>query len=462
MSNRTRFGRGQLELVSRSRRSVIDVDLKHPLVVLTDTIAWDELIERVTQIRAAKLSSPAGRTPHLRATIGVQVLLAVKNMPYREAEDFIRYYAPARYLCGLTETDWTPDFTTMNDFAVLIGEEGMRVINEYAVGLAVKMKLADPRLAVADTTAQEAEIPHPNEVGLMSKFLDAVGRTSQRAGTALKRFGQEAKDKLVAAKKRVREYRLFAKTKEAKKKITKALTDTVAEIQQGLGKALEEAARTCGRLQGYGKRAHTQVRHLHETMQRLLPQIRYWLRTGRVASGKIISLYMPELYAIVRGKVGKAVEFGLAWGITRLKGGYLLAHSGASHKEMADTRYAVRAVEELTTQFGRAPKSYAYDRGGYSQENIARLRKLGVAEVGLAPRGRAAWAVSGKTREKLIRERAKVEGGIGTIKRSKYGFNRPRARSVEMMKSCGQRAVLGFNLTKLARELAMREAQATG
>jgi hypothetical protein len=328
------------------------------------------------------------------------------------------------------------------------------------VGLAVELKLADPRLAVADTTAQEAEIPHPTEMGLMAKFLGSVGRTSQRAGAALKRFGRKVKAKLGAAKKHVREYRLFAKTAAAKKKLTEAVVDAVADVQQGLSEAIEEAARTCGRLHGYGKQAHARLTELHEVMKRLLPQIRYWLRTKRVAAGKIISLFLPELYAIVRGKVGKAVEFGLAWGITRLKGGYLLAHSGADRKEVADSRYAVRAVEELTTLFGKAPRAYAYDRGGYSKENIARLRKLGVAEVGLAPRGRAAWAVGGKAREKLIRERAKVEGGIGTIKRPKYGFNRPRAHSVEMMKLCGQRAVLGFNLTKLVRELGLRETKA--
>jgi hypothetical protein len=42
-----------------------------------------------------------------------------------------------------------------------------------------------------------------------------------------------------------------------------------------------------------------------------VPQIRYWLNTGYVAANKIVSLHIPELYAIVRGKVGKTVEFGL-------------------------------------------------------------------------------------------------------------------------------------------------------
>jgi len=54
-------------------------------------------------------------------------------------------------------------------------------------------------------------------------------------------------------------------------------------------------------------------------------------------------------------------------------------------------------------------------------------------------------------RDRLIRERALVEGSIGTIKCNKYGFNRPAARSAAMMGLCGQRAVLGLNLTKLLR-----------
>jgi hypothetical protein len=38
--------------------------------------------------------------------IGVIVLMGLRKMPLRETEDQVRYYAPARYLCGLTETEW--------------------------------------------------------------------------------------------------------------------------------------------------------------------------------------------------------------------------------------------------------------------------------------------------------------------------------------------------------------------
>ena len=83
-------------------------------------------------------------------------------------------------------------------------------------------------------------------------------------------------------------------------------------------------------------------------------------------------------------------------------------------------------------------------------------KKLGVRDVGLAPRGRPQWAVRAKTRDRLIHERALVEAGIDSIKISKYGFNRPVARSAAMMGACGPRAVLGFNLKKLVRHLAER------
>ena len=175
-----------------------------------------------------------------------------------------------------------------------------------------------------------------------------------------------------------------------------------------------------------------------------------------MAADKIINLHIPQLYSIVRGKVGKTVEFGLSWGITRLKGGFVLATVAADKAELHDSRFAVRAVEDLAALFGKAPRSYAYDRAGYSTKNIERLRELGVRDVGLAPQGRAGWRVGGKMKQRLVAERALVEGSIGTIKGLKYRFNRPPARSAAMMGACGQRAVLGLNLTKLVRGLAKK------
>jgi hypothetical protein len=462
MSRPPKGGSRQPELFVRSKRPAISLPDNHPMVVLADTVDWTEMEARVQKIRKRKLKNGAGRPPHLRATIGALVLMALRRLPYRETEEQMRYYAPARYLCGLTETDWTPDFTTVQDFAELLGEDGVRLINEAVVKQAVALGLADAETVVADMTAQEAAIPHPNEMGLLGGFVRSLEAAAARVGRGMKDFVSKASGKLKAAKEQVRKYRLFAKdkTKATKDKMVAQMVKITDEINQQLGKALAAAAQQGHKLRGHAVVARRKLAELHETISKLLPQIRYWLRTGYVATGKVLNLHIPQLYSIVRGKVGKAVEFGLSWGITRLRGGFVLATMAGAKKDFTDSTFAVAAVEQVAALFGKAPRSYAYDRAGWSDENVERLRALGVRDVGLAPRGRAAWQVEGKAKDRLIRERALIEGSIGTIKCPKYGFNRPAARSVAMMGVCGQRAALGLNLTKLARGAAAKRGMA--
>src|SRR5713226_5979843 len=170
MPKRKSGGSRQKDLIALSMRPTIVIGENHRLVILANEIDWTDFLMFVELIRLGKVKNGAGRPPHLRALVGALLLRAVRKLAYRETEDLIRYYAPARYLCGLTETDWSPDHNTLHDFIELMGEEGTRFINEYAVEWAVEENLADTRVLVADTTAQEATFPYPNEMGLMAAF----------------------------------------------------------------------------------------------------------------------------------------------------------------------------------------------------------------------------------------------------------------------------------------------------
>src|SRR5258705_8912858 len=173
----------QAELFPRSKRSVIEIVPTHRLVMITDETDWTALEELVQEIRRRKLKNEAGRPPHLRALIGAVVFRALRNRTYRETEDLIRHYAPARYLCALTETDWSPDANTIQDFEQLLGEDGVKKINEHVVKWAVEEKLADPTVAVADTTAQEATTPYPNHMPLIATFASAIAAAHQNVGS---------------------------------------------------------------------------------------------------------------------------------------------------------------------------------------------------------------------------------------------------------------------------------------
>jgi molybdopterin converting factor small subunit/antitoxin component of MazEF toxin-antitoxin module len=268
----------QPELFPRSKRAAIEIAPNHRLVQITEEIDWTELEELVQAIRLSKLKNAAGRPPHLRALIGALVLRALRHRTLRDLEDLIRYYAPARYLCGLTESEWSPDANTIQDFEQLLEEEGVRLINEYVVKWAVEEKLADPTVVVADTTAQEAVIPYPNEMNMMATFVSAVAAASTNVGVALKGFMKRAGSLFQTAKKKLREFRLFAKdkAKAVRMRLTSAMANIVEQVQDGLAVALDGASRQKLRLTKHRKRAWAKLRKLQETMTTLLPQIRYW------------------------------------------------------------------------------------------------------------------------------------------------------------------------------------------
>jgi hypothetical protein len=210
--------------------------------------------------------------------------------------------------------------------------------------------------------------PPRAQIGLLGGFVRSLEVAAGKAGQLFKKFLAKAGNKFRAAKEQVRKYRLFAKdkTKEAKDKMVAQMANIVAGINRQLGKVLAAGAEHGRKLRGQAVVARRKLGEWHVTMGKLVPQIRYWLRTGFVAAGKIINLHVPELYSVVRGKVGKSVEFGLSWGITRLRGGFVLATMAGAKKDLTDA---------------------TYDRLG-SARNVERLRELGVREVGLAPRAR--------------------------------------------------------------------------
>ena len=106
-----------------------------------------------------------------------------------------------------------------------------------------------------------------------------------------------------------------------------------------------------------------------------------------------------------------------------------------------------------------APETYGFDRGGYSEGNIKKAQKLGVKNVGIAPKGQSGWAVSERLSEAIRRERAQVEGVIGNVKSKKYGFNKPNVKSTVAMEASGHRSLLGFNMVKALRLLHPEEMQ---
>ena len=444
----------QIPLWKQPIKVKISLKEDHELVRLEKLIDWDELILLAMNIREKKKKANTGPVTHFRELLGAVVLMSIKKITYRDAEDLITHYAPARYLCNLMDSSWTIDHVTLFEFIKILGPEGMEKINKYAINLAVKNGLADPILMVSDTTAQEAKIPYPNEIGLMGRYISMVKKLVRKAGSKFKPVKEKIKEVHRKIKALIKTSHIFAKTPEKKKNVAKKMLRITDSVHDMLHKAIQE---------GRSPRSKTskELSRITEIMEELLPQILFFIETGTVAAKKIIHLKMTKLYSIVRGKSGKRVEFGLKWGINRIKGGFISGFLADGLKHLSDKKFSIEAIGQHIEQFGIAPETYGFDRGGYSSRNIKKASKLGVKHVGIAPTGKKEWAVSKIMQKKIKSERAQIEGAIGTIKNPIYGFNRPDAKSTEAMVTYGHRAFLGFNLRKMLREMKKLELQTT-
>ena len=429
--------------------ALINIRENHELLRLTEVIPWPDQIEIAMNCRAQKVKALVGPEPHYRELLGAVALMSIRSITYRQAEDQIKHYAPARYLCNLMDSSWSPDHITIFDFVQMLGPEGMEKLNTTFLQEAQNLGILDATSMMSDTTAQEAMIPYPNEVGLMKRFTDLVSKSISKAGAKASKIKSKVKEIATKVKSLVRASHLFAKTKEQKRKVGKKLYHTTLELHDLIKSCLNQST-------NIKNKSVIELQRLSDLMGTLFPQILHFIKTGFVAPKKIIHLQMSELYSIVRGKAGKSVEFGIKWGVSRIDG-FAQVFIMDDFANASDKKFCIDSIHQHIELFGEAPTTFGFDRGGYSGQNIKKAKELGVKNVGIAPLGQANWSVSTKMSEKIKCERAKVEGLIGNLKSKKYGFNKPNVKSTKAMITSGHRACLGFNLCKALRVLNLLE-----
>ncbi len=212
------------------RSANISIKDNHELIQLTELAPWPKLIEVAMNMRALRVKALVGPEPHYRELLGAIALMSIRQITYRQAEDLIAHYAPARYLCNLMDSTWNPDHITIFEFTQMMGPEGIEIFNKEILLHAQAIGILDASKMMSDTTAQEAMIPYPNEVGLMKRFTDLVVGGLKKVGGKFTNIKGKVKEVAAKVKGLVRNSHLFAKTKEAKRKVGKKLYHTTKEI----------------------------------------------------------------------------------------------------------------------------------------------------------------------------------------------------------------------------------------
>jgi hypothetical protein len=422
-----------------------------PIMQLKRALNWAEIkAEMNTHWRKAGKNLDGGRGLPWPTDLYAPLLVLkwLKSYHSRQMEEYLIESVVARRFLELAEERLRQirDHASIDRAEAALGAEGKAAVNALVIKTAQKLNFTANKLLSSDTTVQEPAIGYPNEPGILKGLAERINRALnklKRRGVKAAKAGMEKVKEIFTS---VKEYHLFAQTKEEKEeglaRIVKK-SEGLIKLTKGV---IEQVGRRCSQLK---QKAAGKLQRLVEVAKKLIPQIKYWMKTGRVARKKIIHAGITEARAIVKGKV----KFGMKWLINRLPGGYLF---GQRVEPRADeNKMPEEGLQQYRAIFGAeaTPEMVIYDRGASLPAAAKALQAAGVQKVGIHPRGQGEWMVGEEDQKVVKSERGKTEGSIGRLKSRKYGFSHRQERSVKTQDAAGQRAIVSVNLNTLLRDL---------
>jgi len=433
----------------------IEVSPTHPLLLLQQALPWEAITEVMTRHwreYGKNVDGGPGLPWDVSLYVPLVVLMLIKGFDSRQMEAYLAENVVARVFIGRHHDAHAQirDHSNIARAYAALGKEGIEEVNTLVVKEAHRFGFVDEGVLSADTTAQELPIGYPNEPGILRGLAQRVGR----ALVQLKKRGvlglEAALDQVQTVLRSVKEHHLFTKDKTQKREVLTRILREVGELivqtrplVQRLGTSSDQVI----------QHARSRLCAMHEVIKPLMGQIVHWVSTGKVAANKIIHVGIPQARAIVRNKSGKKTEFGLAYLISRLGGGYLFGMLIAANAD--ERQMPLKALAGYRAIFGQeaTPELVVYDRGGDAVATRKQLASAGVKQIGIQPKGQRAWQVAGAVREEVRSERGKTEGVIGTLKSGKYKFNNPKERRWQTLEMAGPRSILSFNLNKFMRDV---------
>ena len=445
---------------------------------LWDAIIPPELLELPEQLaKVDRLLDDerffAAFVPHFHATEGrpsipMETYLRLMFLTYRYRlgyEPLVAEVADSltwRRFCRIPLGARVPHSTTLMKITTRCGPEAVEQLNDMLLAQAAEAKLVRMHKVRTDTTVVEADVAYPTDSGLLAKAISRIGASVKKVQAAGGAPRTRTRDRSRSAGKRARSIaaNLKRRTGEAKDEVRRITAD-LAELA---GTAAAEAKRVISNTKrglrregavasGKLARAVADLETLLERTDKIIVQTRTRL-AGDTPPGatRLVSLHDPDARPIVKGRLGKPVEFGYKAQITDNADGLVLdydVHIG----NPPDADLLVPAIERAVRRVGKIPRAVTADRG-YGDTGIDdKLTELGVSTVAIPRKAKPSAARREIERQpsfrRLLKWRTGAEGRISALKRG-HGMDRTRIDGIDGARTWVGQGVLTHNLVHLA------------
>jgi len=366
------------------------IDMKHPLVQLSDKIDWKYFEEEFGNLYHHNDGRPG--IP-MRLMVGLHYLkytynLSDEDVVYRWSENpYYQYFTGERVF----QTKLPINPTSMTRFRKRLKEEDLSKFLEETINTGFcsgYLKKNDVKKVAVDTTVQEKNITFPTDIKIFYEMIKYLVRFAKKHGIYLNETFE------YSGKTLLRKYGGYSHAKHYKraKRVTRKMYTNMCKLYRSIERRLPEELRNSAEYQ--------ELKGFYENL----------LKRSKNSKNKLYSLHSPEVECISKGKSHKRYEFGNKVGfVGTLKKNFIL-----SCKSFHGNPYDGHTLDENLTEAEELLDSHGLIQTalvdlGYREHNYA-----GNAAVHVVPRSLKKYTDSFK---KLLKRRSCVEATIGHTKR---------------------------------------------
>jgi IS5 family transposase len=383
----------------------------------------------------------------------------------REVADSISW----QRFCRIPLGGQVPHPTTLVKLTRRVGPATVAQLNQALLATAATHKVLRTHKVRADTTVVEANVCYPTDAGLLARAVSTLAQTIGRVQAAGGATRTKVRDRRRAARRRAHQLArsLRARTGQAKQQVAERTAERAGLAEQVAADAARVARNARRQLNRAGSQASGKLTRLVDDLettigrtQQVIGQARIRL-AGQVPDGatRLVSLHDPDARPIVKGRLGKPVEFGYKAQVADNPDGVVLDYQ-VEVGNPADAPLLVPAVERIIQQTGRVPGAATADRGYGEAAVDDKLHALGVERVAIPRKGTpsAVRQAHEHTRSfrRLVKWRTGSEGRISHLKH-RYGWDRTLMDGIDGARIwCGQ-GVFAHNLVKVSGLLQAKQ-----
>jgi transposase, IS5 family len=398
------------------------IDKKHPLVQLSQSIAWESFEISLGASYHRSQGAPG---------ISTRLMVALHYLKYQtdlSDEDVVTLWVENpywQYLSGerYFQHQMPIDPSSMSRWRKRLGETGAEQMLRATIEAGMQMRVigsSQLNCINVDTTVQTKAIRFPTDARLYHRMRERLVKTARSMGLKIKQSYEHVGRRLLMQSSRYAHARQMKRARACTRK-----------LRTQLGRVLRQIER--------------QVCQPGESLQKLLTTAHGIFSQQRHDKNKIYSVHEPEVQCIAKGKAGKQYEFGnkVSLAVSNRGGWFVGAKSFSANPYDGHTLAA--QIQQVEGLIGDRVKEVHVDMGYHGHDYKGEI----TVHVDKRTRGyisRSLW--------RRMKRRAAIEPSIGHLK-TEHRLERNRLKGATGNAINAILAAAAMNFQKLLRAFGL-------